>query len=93
MSNAGDRIRHGQASKPAEPFRRPTGRVTYPHRMSLDLDANQYRWLRVEAHESRVSAAFLIRAVLDELEAHGSVDLQQVRTVAERATTESLPPN
>ncbi len=35
--------------------------------MSLDLDDAQYRWLRAEARDARVSASGLIRAVLDEL--------------------------
>ncbi len=66
--STGDRIRRTSAAPPGEgPFRRPSGRVSYPHRMSLDLDDAQYRWLRAEARDARVSASGLIRAVLDEL--------------------------
>lgn len=92
MSGAGDRIRRGQSSKAAEPFRRPRGRVSFPHRMTLDLEAGQYRWLRLEARESRVSASALIRAVLDELAERGTVDLQAARAAAAQAEAEDLPP-
>lgn len=48
-------------------FRRPTGRASYPRRMTLDLTNDQHQWLRAAAHEHRVSAAGLLRAALDNL--------------------------
>lgn len=68
--SAGDRI--SRAARVASdrhtdpgPFRRPTGRVTYPHRLSVDLDPGRYEWLRRAAWEKRVAANDLIRAALD----------------------------
>lgn len=50
---------------PAEPFRRPTGRASYPRRITLDLDEARYQWLRAAAYEARVPAVILLRTALD----------------------------
>jgi len=68
--SAGDRISRAAkaaSDRPADPspFRRPTGRATYPHRLSVDLDPERYNWLRRAAWEKRVAANDLIRAALD----------------------------
>ena len=61
----GDRIRKGTA--PEEPFKRSTGRVSFPHRMSLDLTTEQYEWLKEVAWQNRESGSGFLRLVIDRL--------------------------
>ena len=66
-----DRIRN--APDPEEPFRKSTGRVSFPHRMSLDLTAEQYQWLKEVAWQNRESGSGFLRVIIDRLmadEAH-----------------------
>jgi hypothetical protein len=68
MSPMKDRIAkvaapEGHAS--SVPFRRPTGRASYPRRMTLDLDTQRYEVLRKTAYDSRLPAAAILRAALD----------------------------
>lgn len=65
---AGDRIR--KAGAPAEPFRKSTGRVSYPNRTSLDLNDEQLEWLKEVAWQNRESAAGFLRLIIDQLRAH-----------------------
>lgn len=62
---AGDRIR--KAAPPAEPFKKSDGRVSFPHRMSLDLTDEQYEWLKEMAWQNRTTASGLLRTVLGRL--------------------------
>lgn len=73
---------------PAEPFRRPTGRASYPRRITLDLDEARYQWLRAFAYEARVPAAALLRAALDVLAA----DPKSLAAVIAIAQAEHPPP-
>lgn len=60
-----DRLKKATASTaPSSPFRRPTGRASYPHRKTIDFDTDQFAWLNDQAFQSRVSAAALVRAAL-----------------------------
>ena len=61
----GDRIRNAPA--PEEPFRKSTGRVSFPHRMSLDLTTEQYEWLKEVAWQNRESGSGFLRLVIDRL--------------------------
>lgn len=85
-SNAGDRIRNtGKQQQNTEPFKRPSGRVNFPRRMTLDLSEDQHRALRQQARISGVSASALIRAMLDRINADGRVTLKQAVRDAEQA--------
>lgn len=56
------------AQRPApDPFRRPSGRVSYPRRVTLDLDDDRYEWLKEQAWRSRIPGgiAGLLRAMID----------------------------
>lgn len=83
-THAADRILAG-AERPARPpFRRPSGRVSYPRRVTLDLDDERYEWLKEEAWQSRTPGgiAGLLRAVIDVLRddpqlAHDVVEAQR----------------
>jgi len=61
----GDRIR--KATAPEEPFKKSSGRVSFPHRMSLDLTTEQYEWLKEVAWQNRESAAGFLRVIIDRL--------------------------
>jgi hypothetical protein len=61
----GDGIRKETA--PEAPFQKPTGRVSFPHRMSLDLTTEQYEWLKEVAWQNRESASGLLRLIIDRL--------------------------
>ena len=65
MMATGDRISKGTA--PEAPFQKPTGRVSFPHRMSLDLTDEQYEWLKEVAWQNRESASWFLRLVIDRL--------------------------
>lgn len=65
---AGDRIR--KANTQTEPFKKSTGRVSYPNRTSLDLNDEQYEWLKEVAWQNRESAAGFLRLIIDQLRAH-----------------------
>lgn len=77
-------------AKRAESFRRPSGRASYPRRMSLDLNDAQYRWLRSAAHEHRVSGAGLVRAALEHLMATPDA-LQSVVAAADATENADVP--
>jgi hypothetical protein len=65
-----DRISKGAAApEGAMPFRRPSGRASYPRRITLDLDEKRYQWLRKVAYEGHVPAAAILRAAMDALAA------------------------
>lgn len=85
----GDRIsKTARTPAPADPFRRPTGRASYPRRITLDLDDARYQWLRHLAYEARVPAAALLRAALDLLAA----DPKRREAVITAAQAEHPPP-
>lgn len=75
------------ASAP-QPFRRPNGRASYPHRITLDLDRERYDWLRKHAYEGRVPAAGILRAVLVLL----AEDPELLAQAVARAQDEHPPP-
>ena len=62
---AGDRIRKGSASE--TPFQKPSGRVSFPHRTSLDLTTEQYEWLREISWQNRESGSGFLRLIIDRL--------------------------
>ena len=63
----GDRIRKG--TTPETPFAKPTGRVSFPHRMSLDLTTEQYEWLKEISWQNRESGSGFLRLIIDRLRA------------------------
>lgn len=68
--SAGDRIRKatsGSAAEQRPAFRKPSGRASYPRRVTLDLDDDRYAWMRRYAYDSRSTIAELLRAAIDEL--------------------------
>ena len=84
-----DRIARQPASNTAaQPFRRPNGRASYPHRITLDLDRERYDWLRKQAYEGRVPAAGILRAALGLLAEHPELLAQ----IIARAQDEHPPP-
>ncbi len=83
-----DRIsKTARTPAPTEPFRRPSGRASYPRRITLDLDDARYQWLRRLAYEARVPAAALLRAALDLLAA----DPKRCEAVVTAAQAEHPP--
>ncbi len=62
---AGDRIRKGSTSE--SPFQKSSGRVSFPHRTSLDLTTEQYEWLREISWQNRESASGFLRLIIDRL--------------------------
>lgn len=70
------------------PFRRSKGRVAYPHRVSLDLDPDQYQWLRTAAWEAHSSGSDIIRALITLTQA----DEQLHSRLLENARTEPPTP-
>jgi hypothetical protein len=56
--------------------------------MTLDLDQARFDWLRRQAYESRVSAAALLRAAIDLLQA----DEKLLRTAVSEAAKDNPPP-
>ena len=84
-----DRISKGVAApEGATPFRRPSGRASYPRRITLDLDEKRYQWLRKVAYESHVPAAAILRAAMDTLAA----DPTHLAPVITAAQQEYPPP-
>lgn len=84
VSSSGDRTSNtGSRKQQSEPSR--PGRVSFPRRMTLDLSEDQHRALRQQARISGVSAAALIRAMLDRINEHGRVTLRQAVRDAEQA--------
>lgn len=65
---AGDRIK--RTNTQAEPFKKSTGRVSFPNRTSLDLNDEQLEWLKETAWQNRESAAGFLRLIIDQLRAH-----------------------
>lgn len=65
---AGDRIK--RTNTQSEPFKKPTGRVSFPNRTSLDLNDEQIEWLKEVAWQNRESVAGFLRLVIDQLRAH-----------------------
>jgi hypothetical protein len=64
--------RSRQANTPLEPSKKSDGRVSFPHRMSLDLTPAQYEWLKEAAWQNRQSASGLLRLIIDQLMADPS---------------------
>jgi hypothetical protein len=75
------------AARPA-PFKRPSGRASYPHRLTLDLDPGRFDWLRRQAYEARVPAASLLRAAIDLLQ----IDDSLLAEAVQGAVTQNPPP-
>lgn len=67
--SAGDRIRKATQQPETPAFRKPSGRASYPRRVTLDLDDARYEFMQWAAYEHRTSIAELLRAVVDELRA------------------------
>lgn len=65
---AGDRIR--KQGTQGEPFKKSTGRVSFPNRTSLDLNDEQYEWLKEVAWQNRESVAGFLRLIIDQLRDH-----------------------
>ncbi len=65
---AGDRIK--RTNTQAEPFRKSTGRVSFPNRTSLDLNDEQLEWLKEIAWQNRESVAGFLRLIIDQMRAH-----------------------
>ncbi len=61
----GDRIRKAAAQE--EPFKKSSGRVSFPHRMSLDITDEQYEWLKEVAWQNRESGSGFLRLIIDRL--------------------------
>jgi hypothetical protein len=81
-----ERLLAGAAQPAPSPFRRPSGRASYPRRVTLDLDDERYEWLKEQAWQSRIPGgiAGLLRAVIDVL----TDDDDLVAVVAETASAE-----
>lgn len=62
-----DRLLAGAAKPAPAPFRHPSGRASYPRRVTLDLDDDRYDWLKEQAWQSRVPGGIngLLRATID----------------------------
>ena len=88
MSPMKDRITNTASGNQAPtPFRRPSGRASFPRRMTLDLDTSRYDWLRHEAYEARLPAAAILRAAIDLLRE----DEALAELVLERAHRDNPP--
>lgn len=74
----------------AQSFRRPSGRASYPRRVTLDLTDEQYRWLRATSHQHRISGAGLLRAAIDQL-TQDPTELAKVTAAANAAENPDLP--
>ena len=61
----GDRIR--KVTAPETPFQKPTGRVSFPHRISLDSTTEQYEWLKEAAWRNRESGSGFLRLIMERL--------------------------
>lgn len=70
------------ASAPAPAPQRPANPAGKPTRITLDLDAERYRTLRVRSAELGTKQASVLRALLDELDA----DPELAARVAQRIT-------
>ena len=67
MNSATQRTLSAAALPPREPYKRNRGRVSFPRRMTLDLDDARLEWLKEQAWQSRApgGAAGLLRAAID----------------------------
>lgn len=67
MGSATERTLSTTAVPPREPYKRNRGRVSFPRRMTLDLDDVRLEWLKEQAWQSRANggAAGLLRAAID----------------------------
>ncbi len=82
-SSMKDQIKKTQTARPAKtaqtgavakaPFKRPSGRASFPRRMTLDLDDARFDWLRQEAYQARIPAAALLRAAIDAMESEATL--------------------
>ncbi len=81
----------GSNDKNATPFRRPTGRTTYSHRMSLDVDDERYEFLRHAAWQHRVTAADLLRSAIDQMRSDPKALAAIVETAGGTATDKPPP--
>ncbi|MGI8751271.1 MAG: hypothetical protein ACR2MN_02975 [Acidimicrobiales bacterium] len=90
--SAGDRIARSAkqaAEGPAKaPFRKPTGRASYPRRVTLDLDDTRYDFMREAAWQHRSSVAELLRSAIDLL----AGDPTAMQKVAAAASVDAGPP-
>lgn len=66
---------------PVMPLKKSHWRVSYPHRLSLDLNPAQYEWLKEMAWEKRESASGLLRPIIDQFMSNTS---QLQRIIEER---------
>ncbi len=95
--SAGDHIARttakaaGGADKAATPFRRPTGRAAYTHRMSLDVDDERYDFLRHAAWEHRVTIVELLRSAIDQMRGDPKV-MAAIVEAASGTATDKPPP-
>ena len=86
--SAGDRIRRTTSSDgfSQAPFRKPPARVSYPRRVTLDLDDARYAFLKEAAWRSRMSIAELLRATVSHLEAYPTVLTQVAEQAGNKAS-------
>lgn len=77
------RLLSGSSGPAKQAFRRPTGRASFPRRVTLDLDDGRFAWCKEQAWEARVQGgvAGLLRAAIDVV----SADERLVRRVLRRA--------
>lgn len=77
------RLLSGSAAAPQRAWRRPSGRASFPRRVTLDLDDGRYDWCKAQAWEARVTGgvAGLLRAAIDVV----SSDEDLVRRVLQTA--------
>lgn len=80
--SAGDRIRKAQEQTAPTPFRKPSGRASFPRRVTLDLDDERYQFMRRAAYEDHTSIAELLRAAIDLMRADESLREQVGKAAA-----------
>jgi len=88
VSSGGAFRRTEGADSADKPFLRPSGRASYPRRVTLDLDDGRYEWIKQAAWESRVSMTELLRGVIDLLASDPAV----LERAAQAAAGESEAP-
>lgn len=68
MSTAStNRLLAGAARPAPMPFKRPSGRASFPRRVTLDLDDERYEWLKEQVWQARSTGgiAGLLRAAIE----------------------------
>lgn len=83
-----DRLLAGVGQPAPAPFRRPSGRASYPRRVTLDLDDERYEWLKDQAWRSRIPGgiAGLLRAAIDVLTDDDAMATRVTKTVVKQST-------